>query len=270
MKFKTLAFVALLATTGATSAMAGGSIKDEPAPAASDRTYTANFGVTSDYIFRGFSQSSGDPAVQGGVDMTYKWFYVGAWASSINFGRDGQRRIASSEVDLYAGIKPVVGRFTFGLGVIYYMYPGAFDHGAAATNELDYVELKAGVSAETWKDATFGVTAFYSPDYTNNQGAVWTLESTFAQVLPKIRDITPTFSTTLGYQMGDATRYVALTGNGSDDYMYWNVGLNLGFGDRFSIDMRYWDTDISNSGGFCTGQVFQCNSRFVVGAKVTF
>jgi uncharacterized protein (TIGR02001 family) len=250
------------------------SLKDAPAEEPKrEWQLTYNFSATSEYVFRGFSQSAEKPAVQGGADLTYKWFYAGIWSSLIDFGKDGNfptLDVAHTEIDYYAGIKPVVGRFTFDLGVIYYTYPRARDGGIFANKELDYVELKLGVSAEAWKDATIGVTAFYSPEYTNKTGNVWTFEGTIAQNLPKFRDITPSISGTLGYQVGDTLRYQALVANGADDYLYWNVGLGLAFGDRFSLDFRYWDTNVSNSGGFCTGQVLQCDERFVASAKVTY
>lgn len=258
------------------------SLKDAPAEEPKrDLQITGNAAITTQYVFRGFAQTAENPTVQAGIDLTYKWFYAGVWASGIDFGQDATRPgrdVGHAEIDYYAGFKPVVGRFTFDFGGIYYTYPGAFDPGGVALfRELDYFELKAGVSAEAWKDATLGLTVFYSPEYTNDTGAVWTVEGAFTQVLPKIRDITPTFGATLGYQAGDDIRYRTLVGNGSDNYMYWNVGLTLGFHDRFSVDFRYWDTDVKSNNaaggfvdGFCTGRTFGCDERFVGTAKVTF
>jgi len=58
------AALALMASAGAASAQ--------------DVAVTANIAVTSDYVFRGFSQSNEDPAVQGGVDVTVgSSFYAG-------------------------------------------------------------------------------------------------------------------------------------------------------------------------------------------------
>lgn len=272
-----LAALALLGISG--SALADGldrkaSLKDAPAEEAKrEWQLTANAAATSEYVFRGFSQSAERPAWQVGVDLTYKWFYVGAWGSLIDFGRDAnfpEKDVAHVEIDYYAGIKPVVGPVTFDIGVIYYTYPRARDGSPFGSAELDYVEIKFGGSGEIWKDGTLGLTAFYSPEYTNKTGSVWTFEGTFTQVLPKLRDIVPSISGTLGYQVGDDLRYQALIGNGSDDYLYWNLGLGLGFGDRFSLDFRYWDTNVSDTGGFCTGQIFQCDERFVATAKVTY
>ncbi len=248
-----------------------GSLKDAPVEAPKrELQFSANVAATTDYVFRGFSQSAENPAWQTGVDVTYKWFYAGAWGSLIDFGRDGPFDVAHTEIDLYAGIKPVLGPVTLDLGVIYYVYPGARDGVGFTSRELDYVEIKFGASGSPWKDATLGGTVFYSPEYTNDTGPVWTFEGTLSQSFASIRDVTPSISGTIGYQVGDDIRYVGLIGNGADDYLYWNVGLGLGFGDRFSLDFRYWDTNISDVGNFCSGATFQCDERFVATAKVTY
>ncbi|MBS0241012.1 MAG: hypothetical protein JSS20_02460, partial [Proteobacteria bacterium] len=82
---------------------------------------------------------------------------------------------------------------------------------------------------------------------------------------------------TLGYQMGDSDRYKLLVTNGASDYLYWNAGVTFGFGERFSLDFRYWDTNIKsdNAGsgfanGFCDARIFGCDERFVATAKVTY
>ena len=56
---------------------------------------TATATVVSDYRFRGVSLSDRDPAVQGSVDITYRGFYAGAWASSISRYRRHQCRARS-------------------------------------------------------------------------------------------------------------------------------------------------------------------------------
>jgi len=46
---------------------------------------TGNLGLTSDYRFRGISQTQNAPAVQGGIDYTHSsGFYVGNWNSSVS------------------------------------------------------------------------------------------------------------------------------------------------------------------------------------------
>ena len=70
---------------------------------------TYNVGVVNNYLYRGISQTRGEPAVQGGLDYAHSsGFYVGAWASSIKWIEDVQpanRANGPTELDLYAGYK---------------------------------------------------------------------------------------------------------------------------------------------------------------------
>ena len=89
------------------------------------------------------------------------------------------------------------------------------------------------------------MTVFYSPDYQLESGQTWTIETAFSQVLPKVGMFTPTFSALLGYQTNEGTAsYRFSFGNGDDSYMYWNAGLTLGFLEKWSLDFRYWDTNV--------------------------
>ena len=62
-----------------------GSIKDAPVAPARTFSYSVNAAVTTDYMFRGISQSSNNPAVSAGLDASYGIFYVGFWGSSVDF-----------------------------------------------------------------------------------------------------------------------------------------------------------------------------------------
>jgi uncharacterized protein (TIGR02001 family) len=112
---------------------------DAPAPAAaapaaeeSPHTLTANVGLFSQYIFRGMSQTNGNPAIQGGFDYAYNFgpasLYVGTWNSNISWLSDGGQYSSSSlESDWYAGIKGNFGKsdFTYDVGFLQYFYVGA-------------------------------------------------------------------------------------------------------------------------------------------------
>jgi uncharacterized protein (TIGR02001 family) len=248
-------------------ANAAGRVKEAPAPEA-DRKFAFSFNVagTTEYIFRGVSQTSEDPAFQAGVDVTYGIFYAGAWGSRVDFD---DAPPATVEIDWYAGIKPVWRGVTFDLGVIYYSYPGA-DEDEAGTGELDYVELKVGASGSPIDKLTVGGTIFYSPDYTLDTGPVWTFEGTVAYELRKIWIFTPTVSALLGYQTGDADEgYSVDLGITDDEYLYWNAGLALAV-EKLTLDFRYWDTDIDTAGGSVCAAEELCDERFVFTAKVTY
>lgn len=246
-------------------AMAQG-LKDGPAmPPERAFAWSASFAVGTDYVFRGFSQTAERAAVQGSFEATYGILYGNVFLSNLDFGDLGTRDIATAELTFGAGIRPTLGPIAFDLGVIYYTYPRALDPGA----ELNFVELRAGGSITPWKDASAGLTFFWSPEYTGKTGDVWTVEGTLSQTLPKMGIFTPTISGQLGYQWGGNADYELLVGEGGD-YLYYNAGVTLAFHERFSIDLRYWGTD--NGGTFCDqfGRVLNCGDRFVGTAKVTF
>jgi len=257
---------AVMVAAFATSALADGMLKRgsirsaEPVPAPRACSLSANVGLTSDYVFRGISQTSEGPAIQGGLDATCGLFYVGTWASALDFDD-----AAHVEIDLYAGIKPKTGPVTWDLGVIYYAYPNQ-----NSALELNMVEFKLGGSAEVWKGGTAGVTGFYSPDYTTELGPTWTVEGAFSQALPQVGMFSPTFSALIGYQYSDDIAYFGAFGD--DNYVYWNAGLTLGFHEKWSIDFRYWDSNLPSDGsiGACGTALFQCDERFVATLKFTY
>lgn len=240
----------------------GGSLKDEMAPAGRTFEWSFNIGATSDYVFRGISQRNEDPALQGGVDFTYGLFYAGIWSSMVDFGDSVG---AEAELDFYAGIKPEWRGVSFDLGVIYYTYPGANDGGA----ELDFVELKLGASTSPVENLTVGGTVYYSPEYTGETGEVWTFEASAAYQLPKLMMFTPSISALIGYEVGNASDGFVVDNLNDDEYLYWNAGLSLEVG-KLTLDFRYWDTDIGDSGGLCGTGGKLCDERFVFSAKVTY
>jgi uncharacterized protein (TIGR02001 family) len=251
----------ILALGGA--ALADGySTKDAPPEEGRKFSYSVTIGGTSDYVFRGISQTNEDPAFQAAIDASYGIFYAGIWGSNVDFDPAD-----STEIDLYAGIKPVWGPVTFDLGVLYYWYPGADDSAA----EIDYVEFKAGYSlVSPWiKGLVSGTTLYWTPDNTGETGDVFTIESAAAYSLPSFGIFTPTISGAYGSVYGEFNDGFTVGGGTEDEYKYWNVGLALAV-EKFTFDFRYWDTDIdqvSAGSGACVSQGL-CDERFVFSAKV--
>lgn len=147
---------AIMAGFGSTQAVAG----DEFA-------ISGNIAITSDYRFRGISQSNEDPAVQGGFDSSFEpGFYLGSWASSIDFG-DGNDTgsFSTIEMDYYAGWRGPIGDTDFGIdvGYLYYDYPGD-----TVDPKGDYQEVALKGS---WKGLVLGVN--YSDDFYAKTGEAW-------------------------------------------------------------------------------------------------
>ncbi len=116
--------------------------QDKKAPEP-ELTISGNFGLFSDYRFRGISQSDKKPAAQGGFDLVHKnGFYLGTWSSSVN----SEFAVSTSglELDVYGGYKFNVGDLGIDIGNLYYYYPG-LPSGATSpnTNEI-YLGLSYG------------------------------------------------------------------------------------------------------------------------------
>src|SRR5438105_1975700 len=122
--------LAALALTGAAHAQTAAPAAPEP-----DYTLSANIGAVTDYRFRGITQTSKKPAIQGGFDFSHKsGFYLGTWASNVKWVKDFNGATKGSvELDLYGGYKgEIMKDLTYDVGLITYRYPGN-NSGAAGT-----------------------------------------------------------------------------------------------------------------------------------------
>ena len=82
---------------------------------------SANITFTTDYVFRGISQTNERFAVQGGFDWASEptGIYVGTWASNVDFDSE-----TSVELDGYIGWAKSWGDWGVDLGYLHYNYPG--------------------------------------------------------------------------------------------------------------------------------------------------
>ncbi len=259
----------------------GVSFKD--APIAGDKLEWSGYVQgTNDYVFRGISQNRREPTVQGGLDVTYGMFYVGTFASGINFKDTLAQAInnldSHVEVDLYGGIKPKWGDVTFDFGVIAYTYPNS-KVAHPYTYDPTYVEFKAGASMTVLKDVALSGTIFVSPDFSGEVGKAVDLEGSVSKPIYKYADFDFAASATLGHQFFDKSSGPAVLVPGSgfgttplESYTYWNVGLTTTYKTNWSLDLRYWDTDLDLGKLPCGADtsVFQCGPSFSATAKVAF
>jgi uncharacterized protein (TIGR02001 family) len=90
-----------------------------------------NVSLTSDYRYRGISQTRLNPALQGGADYAApNGFYVGTWASTIQWIKDAgtiagvETGSANIEWDIYGGYKGEIQKdFGYDVGLLQYVYP---------------------------------------------------------------------------------------------------------------------------------------------------
>ena len=83
---------------------------------------SSNVGISTDYIWRGITQTDGDAAVNGGFDLSAdNGFYFGTWASNAG----GKNSNYSMELDVYLGFSgEMAENMTYDIGYISVIYPG--------------------------------------------------------------------------------------------------------------------------------------------------
>ena len=194
------------------------------AESASEHEFSANVAYTSDYIYRGLSQTSEEPALQGGFDYKHgSGFYLGTWASSLNFG-DGSG--ASVEMDVYGGYAGSRGDLGYDVGLLYYGYPGV-DSGL----DYDFVEAYGSGSYDFGGFSLTGG-AHYSPDFFGGTGS-----ATYAYL-------------SAGVPLAAGFSLSALAARqwieDADDYLHWSLGVATEL-QGFGLDLSYHDTDIDDS-----------------------
>jgi uncharacterized protein (TIGR02001 family) len=114
---------------------------------------SANVAVSSNYLWRGVSQTNDASAVSGGLDYSNSnGFYVGTWLSNVDFGDS-----TSYETDLYLGITGVLSTaVSYDIGYIYYAYPDSTE--TDTTNEYDFGEVYAKLTyANVSLGANYGI-----------------------------------------------------------------------------------------------------------------
>lgn len=150
MKKSILSLLALSALALALPARA----EDAPSP------LSYNLGAITDYRYRGISQSRLKPALQGGIDYADpSGFYVGTWASTIKWIKDGGGN-ADVEIDLYGGYKTEVAPgLTLDVGVLQYYYPSNKLNPSANTFEV-YGALSFGPVTAKYSQSTGNLFGF--------------------------------------------------------------------------------------------------------------
>lgn len=107
------------------------------ATAQAEDEVTMNIGVTSNYVWRGVSQSFDAASVSGGIDYASEsGFYAGTWVGSLG---DGDSGFSGSETDFYFGFGGEAGSIGYDVGYAYFHY--------ADEDDIDFGEVYATISA---------------------------------------------------------------------------------------------------------------------------
>ncbi len=108
-----------------------------------EHSVSFNAAVTSDYRYRGISQTRLQPALQGGADYTHNpsGLYAGTWLSTIKWTKDAGGG-GDIEWDLYAGKRGKLGAdASYDVGVLGYVYPSNGLKHVAGFADADTAEL---------------------------------------------------------------------------------------------------------------------------------
>jgi len=204
---------------------------------------TGSVSVTSDYIFRGTTQTNQDPALQGGLEYAAEsGAYIGAWGSNVSWLSDLSSPAApissSLELDVYGGYR---GKFndtvSFDVGALYYWYPGDYPSGF---NSADTLEVYAGISVAASEKITLG--AKYSVAATDLFGYADSSGSGYL-------DLSANFVVAEGWTLGAHAGKQWIEGGGNDAFEYadWKLGVTKAFSNGFSVGLAYTGTDADDT-----------------------
>ena len=218
------------------SAFAAPAFAEEAAPA-SAHTFTGNVALTSNYIFRGVSQTQNQPAIQGGFDYSHSsGIYVGTWASNVGWVTRSDysaKNDNSMEWDFYAGYRGAfAGDFTYDLGALKYYYPGSGNGNATADSTEVYaalgwkfITLKYSYAVSSY---LFGWTATGTTDgKTRGSGYI---------------DLTANYDLGNGWGINGHVGHQDIKDNSAASYTDWKLGVtkDVGFG---VVGLAYTGTD---------------------------
>ncbi len=206
------------------------------APAmAEESPFSANVSITTNYLYRGLSQTANKPALQGGFDYAHaSGFYAGVWGSSISWISDGNTAVnsAGTEFDTYMGFSGEASGIGYDVGLLAYNYPA--DYGTALTantteiyGSVSYMFLTAKYSRSTGN--LFGVANSSGSGYLD-LSASYDLEGV-----------------SLGAHYGKQT----VANNSSSDYTDFNVSVSKEIG-GYGFSVMYSKANVT--GGLVDNQ----------------
>ena len=211
-------------------------------PALADSPFSANVSLTTDYLYRGISQTGHKPAIQGGFDYANpSGFYAGVWGSSISWIGDAYTATAGAagatnagtEIDTYLGFSNSFATdFTYDVGFLRYNYPGTY--GANTKADTNEVYGKIGYKWVSFKYSystgdTFGTASASGTDYLD-LSVSYPIESS---------------GITLGAHYGKQKYKGPNAGTGTTDLSYndYNVSVAKDLGSGYTATLLYSNTN---------------------------
>ncbi|MES2205396.1 MAG: TorF family putative porin [Pseudomonadota bacterium] len=241
--------------------------------------WTGNIGVTSQYLFRGLTQTNGKPALQGGIDYSHPTgFYAGSWLSNISWyteqnagtvsvpaalsapGSAGapyassKSNSTSLELDIYGGFKKSLPNdWSYDLGVIHYAYPGTYEN-LGAYKKPNTTEVYGAIGYK-WINAKYSkAISAYTFGANESKGASYIDISMNAPILDSGFNV----QGHVGRQHYPANAnqgYWGASGGNNSDYSYTDYKLGITkeyFGATFGVAWTYANTKATGPDGETT------------------
>lgn len=175
---------------------------------------SGNVGVSSNYMWRGVTQSNDRAAVSGGLDYAAEsGVYAGTWASNLDGG--------NYELDVYAGYAASTAQgVEYDVGAISYLYPVGDD-------ELDFTEVYASVAYQGVSgEVAYTVAKEADVDDKNDLYYALGYEGELAN----------------GVGYGVKLGHYDIDGSSADDYSHYQIALSKG-DFSFAVDANDGDDD---------------------------
>ena len=195
-----------------------------------------NIGATSNYVWRGVSQTDDAAAISGGLDWSSPTgLYAGTWLSNVEFGEDEDgNSLSPYELDLYGGFAGEINDFGYDVGLIYYTYD--------SDDDANFLELGASGS---WMFLTAGLNYTISSDVEDtNAGAESFIEGDLYYYAGVSFDLPENFS--VGGTIGSYAFEDDGVNNADLDYTHYQLDLSRSAGDFGDVTLSLSDTDIDD------------------------
>ncbi|MBK1694659.1 hypothetical protein CKO09_07895 [Chromatium weissei] len=192
-------------------------------------TVTANFGVVSNYIWRGQTQTDNQPAIQGGIDYNHSsGLYAKTWVSNVDFGAGDQ---TNYEFDLTAGFgNSINDDLSYDFNLIYVSYPDVDD--------IDFAELGGSVTFK-WLTAGLNYTIYGQAD---NYSAYDVGDMYYHAAL----DFELLYNLGLNLHAG----YYDFDAPNVTDYTNWGISISRSAGDFGTVSLNYDQVDSDTEGAY--------------------
>ena len=149
---------------------------------------------------------------------SYGLFYGGVWSSTVDFPGDPEFGDDNLEFDLYAGVRPTLGDFSFDLSYYRYLYDSSGDCCGEFVLIAQYPVADFG---------EVGVEYDYDPVGDTRWG-----ELAGALSFVEVWEVGGAVGTDWGSEEW-----------GEDDKVAWNAGVTRSVGDVASVDLRYYNSN---------------------------